>query len=157
MYPTYLAIIMLSVISALTMFFQVRYNSVLSAKSKRYFALMFFCIIVVAVSEALGDWMDLGGSWRAAHRIVKCVEFSAMPWLAVLMALGCGAEENPGRVILPLCAHMLFEWLALPFGLIIRIDSGGLYDRGPFYFVYIIVDVATLIYLLREKDGSHQG
>lgn len=59
-------------------------NSVLSSKSKGYFTLLFFSIIIVAASEALGDWMNIDGSLRTAHIIVKCVEFTVMPCLPVL-------------------------------------------------------------------------
>ncbi len=44
-------------------------NSVLSSKSKGYFTLLFFSIIIVAASEALGDWMNIDGSLRTAHII----------------------------------------------------------------------------------------
>lgn len=144
----YLAMIIISIISALTMFFHVRYNSILSAKSKRYFALMFLCIIIVAASESLGDLMNASGSYGTLHMIVKCIEFSAVPWPTVLMALGCNAVERPKPFVIVLCAHMVFECLALPFQLVIRIDSMGHYSRGPLYFITVLVNIASLIYLL---------
>ena len=146
----YLFMIVLSIISAVTMLFHIKYNSVLSTKSKRYFALMFLCIMIVAASEALGDLMNIDGSCRIAHMIVKCIEFSAVPWPTVLMALGCGAAEHPKRIIIPLLAHMAFEWVALPFQLVISIDSMGFYRRGPLYFVSVLINLASLGYLLYE-------
>ena len=61
---------------------------VFSPRSKWYFTLLFFSIIIVAASEALGDWMNLDGSFRTAHIIVKCIEFSLMLCLPVFMAIG---------------------------------------------------------------------
>ena len=42
----------------------MRNNSVLSPKSKRYFTLLFFGIVIVAAAEALGDCMNIDGSYR---------------------------------------------------------------------------------------------
>jgi len=64
------------------------------------------------------------------------------------MSVACNAERHFRLISIPLCIHAVFEWLVLPFHLVISIDSAGFYHRGPLYFIYIIIDVASLIYLL---------
>ncbi|MBR4183977.1 MAG: HD-GYP domain-containing protein [Lachnospiraceae bacterium] len=71
-----------------------------------------------------------------------------MPYVPVFMSLACNVEWYSKPVIILLHAHAIFEWLALPFHLVINIDSAGFYHRGPLYSVYLIADAATLIYLL---------
>ena len=80
MNPVYLVMINTSIISSLTMFIHMRNNSVLSPKSKRYFTLLFFGIVIVAASEALGDCMNIDGSYRTAHMIVKLQRICACPY-----------------------------------------------------------------------------
>ena len=88
MNPVYLVMIGVCIISSLTMFFHMKSNTVFSPRRKWYFTLLFFSIIIVAASEALGDWMNLDDSFRTAHIIIKCIEFSLMPCLPVFMSIG---------------------------------------------------------------------
>ena len=148
MNPVYLVMIGVCIISCLTMFFHMKDNTVFSSKNKLYFTLLYFCIIVVAASEALGDWMNIDGSFRTAHIIVKGIEFSLMPCLPVLMSLACEAGGHIKWAVITLSIHAALEWLFLPFHLIISMDSTGFYHRGPLYFIYIFIDVVSLIYML---------
>lgn len=92
--------------------------------------------------------MNIDGSYRTAHMIVKCVEFCVMPCLTVLMALACNVVEHPKWAVIPLSIQAVFEWLALPFKLVIDIDASGFYHHGSCCFIYLIVDAASLVYLL---------
>ena len=140
--------IIVCIISSLTMILHMTDNKFFSPKTKLYFALVYSSIIIVASAEALGDWMNIDGSYRIAHIIIKCIEFTVMPCVPVFMSVACNAERHFRLIFISLCIHAVFEWLVLPFHLVISIDSAGFYHRGPLYFIYIIIDVASLIYLL---------
>ncbi|MBO5552468.1 MAG: HD domain-containing protein [Lachnospiraceae bacterium] len=71
-----------------------------------------------------------------------------MPCLPVLMSLACEAGGHIKWAVITLSIHAALEWLFLPFHLIISMDSTGFYHRGPLYFIYIFIDVVSLIYML---------
>ena len=71
-----------------------------------------------------------------------------MPCLPVFMSMACNVEGNSKWIVIPLCAHAVLEWVGLPFQLIFVIDAMGFYHRGPFYLIYLIIDAASLIFLM---------
>ena len=148
MNPIYNVLILVCIISSVGMGFHVRYNPALSRRSKCWYIAVYTLTAIAAATEFLGTILNLYPMGCGILLLVKVIEFSITPTLPGLMSYACGMEKT-GKVILSVCAvHAAIEFVLLPFGKIIDVAQPGIYHRGEWYALYIVVYAISFIYLL---------
>ena len=68
--------------------------------------------------------------------------------LPIPLSLACGIKKTVVPVSILMGLHGLLELLLLNTGLIFSVSGNSVYHRGPFYIIYIISYIISLIYLI---------
>lgn len=82
---------------------------------------------------------EAGPSWIVVHKLAKWAEFCTAPLIGVMATASYGKIKHPKLIAALSVAHILFETVALHFGLVIRVDSANVYHRGILYPIYVVV------------------
>lgn len=80
------------------------------------------------------------------HKTVKLLEFCLAPLTCAMAAMSYSKLRFPKLVAALTAAHVVFEIVALHYGLVISIDEANIYHRGPLYPVYIAVFTLSILY-----------
>lgn len=144
----YSVLILLSVIAVSVVQLCVSKSSTLSTSRKKVFHLLFSTIAVAAVCEWLGICLQgTGESTRTLHIIVKAVELSIAPAIALFVAWII--ERRRARVLYALLlVHAAIECLSGVFGFIYYVDSESNYVHAAFYWVYVAAYLMTIVYCI---------
>ena len=144
----YNVIILVCVLCMVTMTIHVNNNVIFSGSKKRWFTAAFILVAICALSECLGTNLSEHNAGRSFHYVLTFLEFSLTPFIPACMSYACEVKM-PGRVIgIIAIIHMLIEIVMVFFGGIYYITADGLYHRGSFYFLYIIMYVISYTYTL---------
>lgn len=141
----YTAIIFLNVFALLILQPCISNSNTLAKTHKKHFRWLFMAIIISAVCEWLGNYLQLIGSARVFHIIVKAVEFSVAPAIAFLFSW---IIEKKGEKLIwgYLTAHAAVECLSGVFGFIFYVDDNSVYHHGRFYWIYVLAYLIPLAY-----------
>lgn len=162
MYNFYIVIISLCILSMIFLAIDVGKNTVLSGLQVIDFRATFIFVAVGAICECLGIVFDVNGcspTW--IHSIITCAEYVISPFLTVFLAKSCGIKKSIVPMSCLMGVHALLEIVLLPFGLIINIDSAGVFVRGPLQWLYVLFCGLSFIYIiivfiyLGKKNGMH--
>ena len=121
---------------------------------------------LLIAASALGECVGLltnGApvSFLILHKISKAVEFSAAPAIGVAAAIAYGDPPRPRLAVCLCTAHAVFEWIAMCFGWVFRIDSQNLYHREGLYIIYVAAFILCVIYcfvsIIRNEKAYQMG
>ena len=142
----YNVIIMVCVLSMGTMSIHVCNNGAFSKEKKGWFTAAFLLVAVCALSECVGTNLTQRGTGRELHYVLTTLEFCMTPFIPVCMSLACGIKK-PAKIIgIVGIGHIILELAMLSFGGIFYITGDGIYHRGSFYLLYIIMYVFSYAY-----------
>ena len=80
------------------------------------------------------------------HKAVKLLEFCLAPLTCAMAAMSYSKLRFPRLVAALTTVHVIFEIIALRYGLVISIDDANIYHRGVLYPVYIAVFTLSILY-----------
>ena len=89
-----------------------------------------------------------GALWITVHKLAKWAEFCIAPLIGVMATASYGRIRRPKLIAALNVVHILFESVALHFGLIIRIGSDNVYHRGALYPIYILVFSLSILFCI---------
>lgn len=87
-------------------------------------------------------------SWSTVHKLAKLAEFCLSPLIGVMATASYGKIRRPKLIAALSAVHVLFEIIALHYGLVIRIDEANIYHRGKLYPVYIVIFSVSIIFCI---------
>lgn len=123
-------------------------NNFLPRERQNGFIATFSLVILVAVAEWLGVYLDGAAfEWRAAHIAAKFFEFSLTPVISVVCAWAIGARKYIRWMALPLAANAAAQLFSAHFGFIFFVDADNLYHRRAWYWLYIAAFLMGTAYL----------
>ena len=145
----YTAIVFISVISMFIMIFGAESNTFMPIKQKRRFQLLFFLLIL----SNLAEWVaaSINGDisfFRIIHIFAKFIEFILAPVIPIVCSEAIDGDKNTKLMIIPLLINAVLQILSLFTGIIFEVDSGNVYHRGIFYYLYISLVACSVLFLL---------
>lgn len=140
--------IYLVIFAMLIMCLLVGSNDLIEKQKKKDFMAIFIVIIVAAMAEWCGRYLDgAGAQTRFLHITVKAVDHSLAPVVTFLFAKII--SEKGHRVLgIVIVLHAVVEILSGFFGWIYYIDAQSNYYHGRFYWVYVLLYVGCSLYFV---------
>ena len=131
-----------------TMVIHVNNSVIFSDSKKRWFTSVFILAAICAISECAGTYLSAHNTGRVIHYVLTFLEFNLLPFISVCMSFACEIRK-PAKIIGTMAvAHMIIETVMLFFGGIFYIAPDGIYHRGSFYFIYVIMYLISYFYTL---------
>lgn len=145
----YTMIIFLAVFSMVIMSRVVRYNDLLDTRKKRQFIAAFLIVILAAVSEWTGNYLNgrMEGL-RLLHILAKAADHTLSPVIAMIFAGIMTNEKTAKRLLIPLLVHGILECISGWLGFIYTVDTQNIYHHGSCYWIYVVFYLFCSIYFL---------
>jgi len=144
----YNVIIILCVLCMVTMSVHTMNNVVFSTAKKHWFVTAFVLVAMCAIAECIGTYLSENMIGYRFHYVLTFIEFGLSPFIPVCMSFACGIKK-PAKIIGIIgIVHIAIELVMLFFGGIYYITPDGIYHRGNFYFIYIIMYFISYLYNL---------
>ena len=146
----YTLVIFIAIATSLIMCAAVHSNAMLPTHEKRLFFLLFGTIVAASLCEWGGVMLSGHGTdVKAAITVLKALEFSLAPTLALLFAAVMNPHDRPVRIALCVAlAHAVLECALAPFGVVFFVDAQGVYHHGAAYPLYIAAYLASAAFLI---------
>ena len=144
----YNVIILVCVLSMVTMSIHVHNNTAFSADKRKWFIATFMLVSVCAISECIGTALSDYNLGREFHYALTLIEFCMLPFIPVCMSFACEIKKPAKAIGIMGIIHMFIEIGMLFFGGIYYITPDGIYHRGSFYFIYVIMYLVAYLYNL---------
>ena len=148
MNPIYCVLISICILSMLTMVLMAKANTTLSPKAKFWFIITFLGIAFGMCAEFTRGFLEVYPISNTFYKIITLLEFIITPMLPIPLSMACGIKKTVVPVSILMGLHGLLELLLLNTGLIFSVSGNSVYHRGPFYIIYIISYIISLIYLI---------
>lgn len=144
----YTALMILCIASMLSVQLCVVKSATLSHRRKRLFYLLFSSIAIACLCEWIGVLLQgTGAATRTLHIIVKAMELSLAPSIAVWIAWVIEYRRSKLMLIL-LAVQAAMEWASGIFGFIYSVDADSVYTHERFYWIYTAAYLASIVYYL---------
>ena len=135
----YTLVIFITIATSLIMCAAVHSNAMLPTHEKRLFFLLFGAIVAASMCEWGGVMLSGNGAdVKTAITVLKALEFSLAPTLALLFAAVMNPHDRPVRI----------ECALAPFGVVFFVDAQGVYHHGAAYPLYIAAYLASAAFLI---------
>ena len=144
----YCVLILTSVLSMITMTIIVKTNTTLDRTSRTWFRITFLGIALAMFAEFSRAFLDVHPISPTLYKIITLLEFSITPMLPIPLSLACGVRKAAIPTTAILGTHALLEIILVNFNLVFSVSENCIYKRGPFYIIYIISYVLSLLYLI---------
>lgn len=144
----YCVLILTSVLSMITMTIIVKTNTTLDRTSRTWFRITFLGIALAMFAEFSRAFLDVHPLSPTLYKIITLLEFSITPMLPIPLSLACGVRKAAIPTTAILGTHALLEIFLVNFNLVFSVSENCIYKRGPFYIIYIISYVLSLLYLI---------
>lgn len=100
-------------------------------------------------TAAVCEWVGVNADVSLTLRYVaKVGEFGIAPFIGVLGAHCYGKMKVPATAGAIVVLHALFQLVAADTGMMFYIDDKGIYHRGRWYWIYIVVFGLSILYCL---------
>lgn len=142
----YTVIIFISIFALLAVQLCVSKSNTLDDGRKRLFHLLYTAIIVAAFCEWLGVYLQgTGPQTRLLHTVIKAVELSVAPSIAVYVAdiIEKGHRKTTTTLLVINCLLQITSGVG---GFIYRVDENSVYTHGDFYWLYILAYLTSIAY-----------
>ena len=145
----YTVTIYMTLFALIIMFMIVWSNDLLEKKKKLQFFAIFGTIIVAAIAEWLGVYLeDAPAKMRMIHILAKTVDHSLAPMIGLLFAQVISSKANKGRLWIPLIIHAMLEFVSGWLGFIYYIDRNNHYVHGKCYWIYVVIYLFYSVYFI---------
>ena len=146
----YTLVIFIAIATSLIMCAAVHSNAMLPTHEKRLFFLLFGTIVTASLCEWGGVMLSgHGADVKTAITVLKALEFSLAPTLALLFAAVMNPHDRPVKIALYVAlAHAVLECALAPFGIVFFVDGQGVYHHGEAYPIYIAAYLASAAFLM---------
>ena len=162
----YTAVIVMTVGSMLIMQAAVAYNVTLDKERKLMTRMMFWIVTIASFCEWAGVMLDgTDPRYTDFHWAVKWTELSLAPCIGLFCGRSLSREKNSrlekAAVLLALL-NVVLETLSIFTGLIFSVDAQNRYHHGPYYWIYTMFCVGTILFFLMRglqtfKKYQHSG
>lgn len=146
MFDYYFATIFFSVFIMLIMKLMLHGDEIIEEKHKKKLNIITTLVIIAAISEWLGVYLDGKPTWLIPiHIDVKILELSIAPVILVLCADMIGEIRSWKVMGIILGIHAILETSSGFFGFIFSVDDKNYYHHEKFYWIYVTSFVAGII------------
>lgn len=143
----YTAVVLITVFILVVTTADVLTNRLIEYKMKKYSIIVCILIGISIICEWTGVKLNGGPkSLILLHSLAKLTEFSLAPAIGITAAIAYGKVKRPDVLMTVVIAHVIFECVAMYYGLVFRIDEANVYHRENLYWVYIAVFSISTIY-----------
>ena len=145
----YTVTITICIISMIILAIDVGKNTILNKKDIKWFRASFILAAIGACCEYFGVFFDkMENSPVKLHWLITFIEFSLSPFLALCLARSAGMQRRLKPMFALMGINVILEIVSLFNGMIFYIDSDGCFQRGNFYWLYLIFCGISFIYIL---------
>ena len=145
----YTVTITICIISMIILTIDVGKNTILNKKDIKWFRATFILAAIGACCEYFGVFFDkMENSPVRLHWLITFIEFSLSPFLALCLARSAGMQRKLKPMFALMGINVLLEIVSLFTGIIFYIDSNCLFQRGSFYWLYLLFCGISFIYIL---------
>ena len=145
----YTVTIIICVISMIILAIDVGRNTIINKNDIKWFRITFILAAVGAICEYFGVFLDkMEGSPVRLHWFITFFEFSITPYLAISLARSSGMKRKLKLMLALMGVNVLTQIISLFTGIIFYIDSNGDFQRGNFYWIYLVFCGISFIYIL---------
>lgn len=156
--------ILIMVICSMSVMLVVTYSDkMLPSKSRHGFLLLFSTIMLLALAEWLGFYMEREQIVNRSLSIFRILlMFSIVPIAPIAVVSSIGEMKFDRIFKIVFGVNFVLQILSAKFGFIYYIDEFSVYHRGDFYFIYIMSFTFSLLLLYisfynLSKKYQHQG
>lgn len=147
----YAVTIYMTLFALIIMFMIVWNNDLLDKKKKLQFFEIFGTIIVAAIAEWLGVYLEgAPAQMRVVHILAKTIDHSLAPMIGLLFAQVISSRANKRCLWIPLLIHAVLELASGWLGFIYYIDKNNHYAHGKCYWIYVVIYLFYSIYFLAQ-------
>lgn len=144
----YTVIIFMSILAMIIIQFEIRASRTLTQGRKQLFHMLFNAIIIAAFCEWLGNYLQgTGEGTRMLHIGVKAIELTVAPSIAFFTSWII-EKRNEKCIYIYLLIHGVVECLSGKFGFIYCVDADSNYTHGPFYWIYVLTYLISMVYCI---------
>ena len=139
MFDYYFATIFFAIFIMIIIAIMVYSNEMLDKKKKLQFGIAAILVIIAAISEWLGVFLDGKADWtHPFHILVKTTELSVASFIPVICADILSRLKHTKIIYGILGFQVILEIISAFTGFIFYVDDSNVYHHGTFYPVYII-------------------
>ena len=147
----YTATIYLTIFALIIMILIVRSNDLLEKDRQNRFIFTFLVIIVAALAEWMGNWINgAPPSMRFLHIIVRATEHTIAPVISMVLVGLIAGKEKANVLRIPLVIHGVLEFASGYLGFIYYVDAENIYHHGEFYGIYVAFYLVCSLYFIIE-------
>ena len=144
----YSAEVLMSCLSLCVLTILVKQNNCLSVSVKRRFYITYLFIIIAALSEWLGIFLNGAPYYtRGIHASVKALDYIFTPLTGFSFALQVFDYRRIPWIIYVLIVNTVLQIVSVFTGWFFYIDEFNFYQHGSYYFVYMAVYLLVILYL----------
>lgn len=148
LFQYYTAIVFAIIFSMGIMYATVLADKVLPSRNKRGFLISFFFIAVMAITEWFTFYIEYNGiESRFSMITANIIVLSVAPAIPFVLASSIIELKYLKQYRIMLVINFILQCLSAKFEFIYYVDMDGLYYRGDFYWIYIVVYLITTIQL----------
>lgn len=145
----YTVTILICIISMIILTIDVGKNTILNKKDIKWFRATFILAAIGACCEYFGVFFDkMENSPIRLHWLITFIEFSLSPFLALCLARSAGMQRKLKPMFALMGINVILEIVSLFTGIIFYIDLNGTYQRGDYYWIYLLFCGISFAYIL---------
>lgn len=157
----YTFVIFMVILSMLIMLVATSADQILPSTSKRGYIVLFSTIIVLAIAEWLGVYIEYADiEIRLLSTVRVIIMFSIIPIAPMVVVSSIGEIRYEKAYKIVFVINFIMQVLSAKFGFIYYIDENCVYHRGDYYWIYIIsyaVSTSLLFYSMYHLSRRYQN
>ena len=131
-------------------------NPALSHNAKVWFKHVIAAVSICVIASCLGGYLNEHPEPPIYNTVVTLIEYCIAPFISIFI---CGAYgmKNVKWAGLFMSLNVVFQLIAVPFGLVFQITPDGAYVRGDFYIVYLaFVAISAILAIVAAIEFSRK-
>ncbi|MDD4369401.1 MAG: GGDEF domain-containing protein [Oscillospiraceae bacterium] len=144
----------LSIMALLNLDYMIRTNDVMSPRTKHYFRLSIWAIILTTSAEVLTLYLNNGQpAYRYASIFFDMLGFAISPFIPLLTGRAISRQITRLLTVfwIPPVINLLAALLSVWFPILFYVSPANVYQRGEFFGVFVFAYINGMIYLLIES------
>ncbi len=134
-------------------------NNRFDKKTKHTFYLTYLFVMLSGIGEWGGVFLNHApNSLRWLHAAMKLLDYTATPMAGICFAMQVSRAERPYRTAGAVMAfNILLQLASLYTGWTFYIDADNVYQRGPLYWIYVVIYIYSALFGYMEfiRHGKH--
>lgn len=147
----YAVTIYMTLFALIILFMIVWSNDLLEKRKKVQFFGVFGIIIIAAIAEWLGVYLeDAPSELRIVHILAKTIDHSLAPLIGLMFVQVISSKIKRRCLWIPLVIHAVLELVSGWTGFIYYVDQNNHYSHGKYYWIYVVVYLFYSVYFLAQ-------